>query len=255
MLCDVIDMIDCHAHLCSEIYEKAGKNAINLADQAFLSGVSSIIINAFNEIEIRRVLRLVRIFAGKIFMSIGAVAYNTDEDYVLSQINLIKKYRRMIVAIGEVGLDYYRSKEKELQIKNFKSFISLSEMYGLPLIVHSRSAGKYAIDILIEEKVDDVLMHAFDGKASVAMKGASHGFLFSIPPRISPQREKLIKRLPLENLLLESDAPALAPVKGELNYPENIRISAMLISKIKNISLEKVIDTTTENTKKLFKIP
>lgn len=99
------------------------------------------------------------------------------------------------------------------------------------------------------------LLHAFDGKVSYALQGVSHGLYFSIPPCIvrSDHFKKLAQQVPLDYLLLESDAPALGPVLNEANHPNNILISAQEIAKIKNVSIEIVQEITTQNAEKLFK--
>ena len=99
-------------------------------------------------------------------------------------------------------------------------------------------------------------MHAFDGKFGSAQKGIELGYYFSIPPSIvrSEQKQKLVKNLPLENLLLESDAPVLGPRVDERNIPSNIKIAAEKIAEIKKVDISEVIKVTTRNAKELFKL-
>jgi TatD DNase family protein len=116
------------------------------------------------------------------------------------------------VAIGEVGLDYWVIKnesKKQLQRDIFSSFIDLSREVDLPLNVHSRSAGRHAIALLRERGASRVQLHAFDGKAASALPAVEAGYFFSIPPSVvrSPQKQKLVKRLPLSCLIVETDSP------------------------------------------------
>jgi len=169
---------------------------------------------------------------------------------------IIKNLNRL-VAIGEVGLDHWIIKdeaEREIQHSIFERFIELSLSTDLPLNVHSRSAGRHAIEMLLEKNVEKVQMHAFDGKASSAMKGVEAGYFFSIPPSIvrSRQKQNLVKQLPLESILLETDSPVLGPDPEKRNVPANILIGAEAIAEIKAVPVEQVLETALENTCRLY---
>ena len=156
----------------------------------------------------------------------------------------IKKHfgKAGVVAIGEVGLDFAfmrnlggepAARVKRLQEQVFSSFVRTASELDAPLVTHSRSAGQHVIDFLdgwTDSKMPErVLMHAFDGKASAAVRAAEkHDFLFSIPPSasFSVQKQKLIERLPLDSLLLETDSPVLGPEPGKRNEPVNVLKSA-----------------------------
>jgi TatD DNase family protein len=169
----------------------------------------------------------------------------------------IYKERARLVAVGEVGLDFWIVKEnadKELQKEIFKSFINLANELDLPLNVHSRSAGRHAVALLLECNAAKVQMHAFDGKASSAQPGLEAGYFFSIPPSVvrSRQKQKLVKKIPLSQLLVETDSPVLGPNRNRRNEPINISISIRAIAELKNISEQEVIETVSENTQKLY---
>jgi TatD DNase family protein len=172
-------------------------------------------------------------------------------------ISFIRSQHSKIVAIGEVGLDYWAVKEateKELQRAIFISFVHLALELDLPLNVHSRSAGRHAVELLLEHNAKKVLLHAFDGRASSAHPAVEAGFFFSVPPSIirSRQKQKLVKQLPLSSLLIETDSPVLGPVPDERNEPANAVISINAIAELKDISRDEVIATVSNNACRLF---
>ncbi len=171
--------------------------------------------------------------------------------------DFIVKHAKKLIAIGEVGLDFMVVKEedqREIQRNIFSRFIDLADELGLPLNVHSRFAGRQAIALLLQKDAQHVQLHAFDDKADYAMKAVEAGYYFSISPSVirSEQKQKLVKKLPLTAILLETDSPILGPELDERNVPSNIKIAAETIAQIKGISLEEVFQTTLENTYNLY---
>ena len=247
-------LVDAHAHLSDSSFEADLDTVVLKARQ---NGLTAIVDCGLGPEGGLRSLSISERFRGYVYSTIG-IDYGApfsvrQEDLV----QLILDNRSRLIGIGEVGLDYYTVKTREeraMLIEVFEKFIELSEKLGLPIIVHSRSAGRDAINILVEKNARRVLMHAFDGKASYAMKGVEAGFFFSIPPSIvrSPQKQKLAARLPLENLLLESDSPVLGVDPLKRNEPTNIVFSLTEIARIKKVDLEIVAEETTRNAHRLF---
>lgn len=175
-------------------------------------------------------------------------------------LDFIRHHADQLVAVGEIGLDFSphvvgnNTDLREVQQAVFQHQVLLANELGLPVNVHSRSAGHYAIEALISNGAQGALLHAFDGKLGHALKGAQAGFYFSVPPSIvrSPQNQKLVKGLPLDRLVLETDSPALGPEKAGVNVPANIQISCAEIARIKGLSVAEVQQITTENALRLF---
>ncbi|WEU40640.1 MAG: TatD family hydrolase [Candidatus Odinarchaeum yellowstonii] len=251
-------LIDAHCHVFSNEFDD---DRLNVLQKAYKTGVIGIIESALDLKTAFKVLNELKKPSTnlKIYLAVGlnpccVTGYSFNEAY-----SFIEANSSDITAIGEVGLDFYLMQDsigREKQISYFKRFISLSKEMNLPIIVHSRSAGKYAIQILVEEKAEKVLLHAFDGSFKSAKSGVENGFFFSIPPSISysVQKQKLVEKLPLEQILLETDAPSLSPYKNIRNTPENLIISLREVAKIKKIDLTEVAETTFKNTVKLFNI-
>ena len=180
-----------------------------------------------------------------------------DQDQAMALVDFIRKKRSDLVAIGEVGLDHWMVKtpdEKALQQSLFREFIRLSVELDLPLNVHSRSAGRKVVAMLTAEGARRVQLHAFDAKASAAMPAVAAGYFFSIPPSVvrSRQKQKLVKALPLEALLLETDSPVLGPDPGERNEPANVNVVVAAIARIKQVAPEAVVEAAARNTIALY---
>jgi TatD DNase family protein len=135
-----------------------------------------------------------------------------------------------------------------------EEFVALSDELDLPLNVHSRSAGRHAIALLKSCNARRVLLHAFDGKAGTAAAGVEAGYGFSIPPSVvrSPQKQKLVRYLPLDCLLLETDSPVLGPDPAVRNEPANLAIACRAVAELKGVSPETVARVTTDNARRLF---
>jgi TatD DNase family protein len=172
-------------------------------------------------------------------------------------IDFIRKERGRLAAIGEVGLDFWVVIDDagiEVLREFFGRFIDLSLELDLPLNVHSRSAGRHAVDMLLERGAKKVQLHAFDGKAGAALPAVEAGYFFSIPPSVtrSRQKQKLVKQLPLSCLLIETDSPVLGPSPEIRNEPANAVISLNIIAEIKDISKEELRDVVQDNTQRLY---
>ena len=177
------------------------------------------------------------------------------EQYIESNID-------KIVAIGEVGLDYYWDKSfKDLQKEIFIKQIELANKYELPLVIHDREAHKDTYDILKEyNKSSEVLFHCFSVIVEFMKECVKQGWYIAIGGVVTFKNAKNIKdvakEVPLDKLVLETDSPYLTPVpfRGKSNTPAYVKYVAEEISNLKSIPLEEIIDITTTNAERLFKI-
>ena len=246
-------LIDTHAHMCDPGFDGDRDAVLERARQA---GVKAIIAVGEDLADARKNVALAKKYP---ILKPAAGLYpthlNLEQAYQMA--DFIRENKSRIVAIGEVGLDYWVVKEdskKALQREILKVFIELSKELNLPLNMHSRSAGRHSIALLLESNAARVQMHAFDGKAAAALPAVEAGYFFSIPPSVirSRQKQKLVKRLPLSCLLIETDSPVLGPAPNERNEPANIGQSVKAIAQIKDISEEEVMTAVSENTGRLY---
>ncbi|MGD8304645.1 MAG: TatD family hydrolase [Desulfobacterales bacterium] len=247
------ELTDTHAHMCDPSFDKERDAVLERARKA---DVKAIIAVGENLADARKNVTLARKYP---ILKPAAGLYPThlDLEQARQMADFLRGNKSRIVAIGEVGLDYWVVKEdseKALQRQILKIFIELSKELNLPLNIHSRSAGRHAIALLLENNAARVQMHAFDGKAGAAFPAVEAGYFFSIPPSVvrSRQKQKLVKRLPLSNLLIESDSPVLGPVPNERNEPANIWQSIRAIAELKEVSEKEVVGAVTENTERLY---
>ena len=250
---DTYNVVDTHTHLCDPLFDKDREEVIK---RARVVGVSAIVVVSETLSDVHRNLDLAANYP-LLWPAGGLYPTHLDLSEAKKISALMRKERHKFFAIGEVGLDYWivkQESEREVQHEIFKEFIDLSIELDLPLNIHSRSAGRQAIEILLEHRARKVQLHAFDGKAASALPAVEEGFFFSIPPSVirSPQKQKLVRRLPLSNLLVETDSPVLGPTNKERNEPSNVMISVNAISELKNISKEEVLETVFENTYRVY---
>ena len=165
-----------------------------------------------------------------------------------------------MVAVGEIGLDYYHTKEnRDKQIELFENMLILAEKHDLPVIVHSRKAMQDTFDIL---KKHDVVgsMHSYQGSAEMAQQFIRLGFYIGVGGPITHKNNKkargMLENTDINHLLLETDSPYLSPQekRGEMNTPLNIRYVSGKIAEELDMEESDVIEITAENAKALFNI-
>ena len=181
-----------------------------------------------------------------------------EKDYEILE-EMVKNNPK-IVAIGEIGLDYYWNKDnKDKQREVFCKQLEIAEKLKLPVVIHSRDSINETYEILKKYKVSGVI-HCFSGSLEMAKKFISLGFLLGIGGVVTFKNSKLfevIEKLELTNIVLETDSPYLTPEpnRGKTNESSNIFYIAQKIAEIKNIPLENVAKITTENAIRTFDLP
>lgn len=246
-------LVDVHAHICDADFD--GDRSAILA-KAASAGIGAIVAVGENLEDAERNLQLAEQYP-MLKPAAGLYPTHLDLDRAAEMVDFIRQNKDRLVAIGEVGLDYWVIKEasdKARQREIFKTFIALSNQLGLPLNIHSRSAGHHAINMLLENSARQAHLHAFDGKASRALPAVEAGYFFSIPPSVirSRQKQKLVKQLPLTCLLVESDSPVLGPDPQKRNEPANLTVAISSIAKIKAVAPEAVREATSANAIQLY---
>jgi TatD DNase family protein len=247
------EIVDVHAHLCDPVFDSDREDVLRRARAA---GVRAIVGVGETLSDGKRNLELARSYP-ELMPAAGLFPEQLDLDQVDAVISLIREECSRVVCIGEVGLDYWIVKDekgREIQRAIFRRFIDLSLELGLPLNVHSRSAGRHVVALLLESGARKAQLHAFDGKVAAALPAVEAGYFFSVPPSVvrSRQKQKLVKELPLSSLLLETDSPVLGPRTGERNEPCNATISLNAIAEIKGLEIEDVAEALWVNTHILY---
>ena len=189
-----------------------------------------------------------------------------DENFVYQKYLTLAKNSDKVVAIGETGLDYYRVKNPESRIGQKKLFLEhlrLAKEINRPLIIHCREAHDDLIEILnsklntLNSKLNGVI-HCFSGNRQQAEQYLELGFFIGFTGIItySSEYDEIIKNLPLEKILIETDCPYLAPVprRGQRNEPAYITYTAQKIASLRGLSLEKTAKQTADNALNLFQI-
>ena len=167
-----------------------------------------------------------------------------------------------VVAIGETGLDYYRVKgDTEWQRERFRTHIRAARRTGKPLIIHTREAAEDTLRVMREESAAEVggVMHCFTETADVARQAMEMNFMISFSGIVTFKNATALKdvarEVPLENMLIETDSPYLAPIpfRGKTNQPAYVRFVAEEIARLKGVSIESVAEATSANFFRLFK--
>ena len=240
-------LIDSHCHILSCEYE----NPQDIINETFQSRVDKIIINGFDVESSKEAVLLAEKF-DNVYAAVGIGPENIENitDWGINEIeNLVSS--KKVVAIGEIGLDYYWTKEtKEKQLYIFGKMLDIAKKNNLPVIVHSRNAILDTYNLLKQYCVKGI-MHCYSGSYEMAKEFIKLGFLIGIGGVVTFKNAKEIKeivqKLDINNISLETDSPYLSPEpkRGKKNKPKNVFYVAEKIAQLKNISIDEVMLKTT----------
>ena len=247
-------MIDTHSHInCIEEF-----TIDEIITNAESNGVEKIILPAAYPSDIDIVFDIVNKYEN-VYGLLG-VHPSEVKDWNDNLIDKIKKYakNKKIVGIGEIGLDYYWDKSfNDLQKEVFIKQIKLANELNLPISIHDREAHKDTYDILKEyNKNSKIIMHCFSGSVEFVKEGWYIALGGVVTFKNAIKMKEVAKNIPIENLLLETDAPYLTPVpyRGKTNQPAYVKYVAEEIAKLRDTSFEEIDRITTQNAERVFNI-
>jgi len=255
-------LIDTHAHLDFEQYHRRHAEVIARAQKA---GVEKIINVGTSLQGCRDSLKLAEEFP-PVYAALGIHPSDTREDDrgIMAEILKLAQNKK-VVAIGEIGLDYYRNPiPSEIQKRSFVTQLGLAKRLNLPIIIHNRKADKDILEILkLQAEGLHGVIHCFSGNWSLAKKFLALDFFISFTGVITFESKdkglyelkEVVKKIPLEKIMVETDCPFLAPepYRGKVNEPAYVREIAKKIAEIKNIPFTRVAAITTQNAYQLFR--
>ena len=244
-------MIDTHCHLSKEYYDDLDLIVDNMNGYMIVSGC--------NMKTNKEVLDLIKKY-DKVYGTLG-LHPTENEDFNDKNLKFIEQNLKnpKILAIGEIGLDYYWEKDKKnLQKEWFIKQIELANKYNLPIVIHSREATNDTYQILKKYSKTKKVLHCYSSSLEMAYEFIKLDTMLGIGGVVtfknSEKLKNIVKAIDLKYLLLETDSPYMSPVplRGKTNQPCNVKYVAEKISEIKNISVEEVIKATTENAIERF---
>ncbi|CCQ93250.1 metal-dependent DNase [[Clostridium] ultunense Esp] len=253
-------LIDSHAHLDDRRFDKDRDRLIKSLKEL---GVDLVINPGADLNSSIKAVSLSEKY-DNIYAAVGVHPHSAKE-MDESTIEILKSFtnREKVVAIGEIGLDYYYDNSpRDIQQKRFIEQLNLAKEVDLPVIIHTREATKDTFDILKEAQDGSLegVMHCFSGSVEMAMEYIKLGFYISLAGPVTFKNarvsKEVAKAVPLDKLMIETDAPYLTPepYRGKRNEPFYVRYVAGTIAELRGISFEEVAKQTSENTKKLFRI-
>ena len=258
----VIEIIDIHCHLTFKEYEADREQVIEDAKKV----LKCVVTSGVEPEDARHALELAEMHEGFVFVTLGLhpihVAERTDQE-IGEYEEFISDNKRKIVGIGEVGLDYHWIRDP-LKIRRmreiFEEFLGLTKELDLPVVLHLRGTGSDAIEeglkIILDEDVREAVFHCFTGKPQLAEQICEEGYYISLPTSIAKSKsmKKVAKRIPISQLLTETDAPYLSPTEEERNVPQHVSVVYEEIARQRKIDVQVAEDEIERNFEQLFAV-
>ncbi|UCG45951.1 MAG: TatD family hydrolase [Candidatus Bathyarchaeota archaeon] len=252
-------LIDTHAHLQWASFNKDREKVIERAREA---GVKRIVNIGFDIKGSQSAVRQAESHMG-LYATVGVHPHNASQlgSVALNELKKLAESSK-VVAIGEIGLDYYRDlSPRDVQRRAFEAQLSLAEELDLPVVVHNREAHTETLNALSDFRGrGEIIMHCFSGSSGKAEEYIGLGFYLSFAGTVTfPNAHSLretVARVDLGRMLIETDSPWLAPqrVRGRRNEPAFLPFIAEEIAKLKGISIDELAKATTENANEVFQL-
>jgi len=250
-------LTDTHCHL---YYKDLKKDLQGVFDRANKLGVNRFICAATNMEDVHQCIEIAENY-DQVFCSSGIHPHDTKDapkNYIEKIYNLMSNDK--MVAIGEIGLDYFRNiSDSNIQKQRLREQLKIALEIDKPVIIHNREADKDMISILTEFPKVSGVAHCFSSDLDMANQFLELGYYISFSGNLTFKNSHLpsvAKELPLDRLLVETDSPFLSPVpfRGKPNEPARVRYVAEKLAEIHNIALEEIANITTENASKIFRL-
>ena len=248
-------IIDTHTHIYDKQFEDDFDDVMKRIEDE-LEGIVSIgfdLESSLKSIELANRYSFVNAVIG--VHPVDIKKYNDKVEKELERLALTEK---KVVAIGEIGLDYHWMEDpKDVQIAGFRKQMELAERVKKPVVIHTREALQDTLDVLKDYKNVGGILHCYPGSLEAAKPFLDRYYLGiggTLTFKNNKKTKELVKELPLEKIVLETDCPYLTPVpfRGKRNEPIYTKYVAEEVARIKEISVEEVIRVTTENAKKIY---
>lgn len=248
-------IVDAHCHV--DLYE----NPEDVLKRAREVGVCGVIAVSMDVESMKRTLSIANASEGMVKPALGLHPLAVQPDFSIDSdledaLAMLRGNVNRIVAVGEIGLDHYQSREREVQLKQevvFRAMLDFADEKRLPVIIHSLKAERRVFSILEEYGDLAVVIHWFTGPAELLEKGVRKGYYFSVTPAVtySSKVRRVARRVPLELLLCESDGPV--EYRGVVGEPSDCRMVVEKIADVKGLKTSDVEDALLENVKRIFK--